>query len=408
MLTIDNIFEKHQSVQNSGFTGDAYKPGLARMLAFDSLLGSPWRQFRSIHVAGTNGKGSVCSILASVLAANGYKTGLYTSPHISDFRERMRIVGQGMISEEYVNAFLAKYEDDLEPLSFFEITTAMAFDWFAAEKVDFAVIETGLGGRLDSTNIIVPELSVITSIGLDHCAILGDTLEKIAFEKAGIFKEFVPAVVASRDKHTAQVFDDVASNVRCPLYFADEVACEADEDFLLKRMDLQGPCQKQNLHTALVALSVLGIPADASAIESTAVRTGFRGRWERLSLNPEVICDIGHNPPALAVNFKALEQSGRSLHIVYGVMADKDVDSIVELMPSDAHYYLCAPETSRSLGVTELAGRLKKLRPELFVSVADSVADAVSMAVRAASMIENSLVYIGGSTFVVSESLKCF
>lgn len=414
MVTIEDLFKKHQSVQNVGFSGDAYKPGLARMVAFDAIVGCPWKKFRSVHVAGTNGKGSVSSMLASALASSGLRTGLYTSPHLKDFRERMRIVGHGMIPEDKVEEFLSVYERQLDPLSFFEITTEMAFWWFASEGVDIAVIETGLGGRLDSTNIITPQLSVITSIGLDHCAILGDTLGKIAFEKAGIFKKSVPAVVASREKETEKVFEKVAESIPCSLVFADQVSVygedgfEVDERAVLARMDLQGPCQAQNLHTALVCLSELGVKADLEAIERTAELTCFRGRWERLCLNPEVICDIGHNPQALEINFARLKQTGRPLFIVYGVMADKDVDSIAAFMPDGARYYLCAPHTERSLDVERLQNRLKALRPALNTVTAPSVEEAVRMAVADAGRTDDSLVYIGGSTFVVSESLKCF
>ena len=273
---LERIYSITPSVQNVGFSGDAYKPGLAGMQAFDSRLGHPWKQYRCIHVAGTNGKGSVASMIAAALAGSA-RVGLYTSPHLVDFRERMKVVTAGgwtMPSKEEVWEFFQSYlcsgsgEPDFQGLSFFEMTTGLAFWWFARQGVDVAVIEAGLGGRLDSTNIITPELAVITSIGLDHCALLGSTRAAIAGEKAGIFKPGVPALVASEDPETAPVFREAAVRVRAPLYFADSVAPEAlaalspdgsvpDEATILSRMDLRGPCQKQNLHTVLVALSIL-------------------------------------------------------------------------------------------------------------------------------------------------------
>ena len=305
---LERIYSITPSVQNVGFSGDAYKPGLAGMQAFDARLGQPWKQYRCIHVAGTNGKGSVASMIAAALAGieaagggsaaggsdagggpdagggstaggpRGLRVGLYTSPHLVDFRERMKVVtagGWAMPSREEVWEFFQTYlcdaagELDTHSLSFFEMTTGLAFWWFARQGVDVAVIEAGLGGRLDSTNIITPELAVITSIGLDHCALLGSTRAEIAAEKAGIFKPGVPALVASEDPETAPVFREAAARVGAPLHFADSVAPETlaamfpdgpalDEAAILSRMDLRGPCQKQNLHTVLVALSLLG------------------------------------------------------------------------------------------------------------------------------------------------------
>ena len=246
---LKDLFSRHPSVQTSGFTAGAYKPGLSGMLRFDAALGHPSRGFRSIHVAGTNGKGSVCSLLASALAARGLCVGLYTSPHLTDFRERIKTVTDGgfeMIPRDEVLRFLQ--EEDLEGLSFFEITTGLAFRHFAQRQVDIAVIETGLGGRLDSTNILTPELSVVTSIGLDHCALLGDTRAKIAAEKAGIFKPGVPALCGQRDEQTAPVFEAHAAAVPCPLFWAEDFDAE------LFPTDLGGPCQDANLRTVLAAL----------------------------------------------------------------------------------------------------------------------------------------------------------
>lgn len=404
-----DLFEKHPTVQKVGFGAGAYKPGLAGMEAFDDALGHPWRKFKTIHVAGTNGKGSVSSMLAAALAATGLRVGLYTSPHLVDFRERIKIISAAerdstpsseMIPKEAVFAFLT--EQNLSGLSFFEITTGMAFWWFAEQKVDIAVIEVGLGGRLDSTNIILPELSVITSIGLDHCAMLGGTRAEIAFEKAGIFKPGVPALVWGWDGQTGPVFESHAAEVPCPLFFAEEFETE---DIGL---DLTGPCQGINLRTVLAALELLGIDADRDALAHTARITGFHGRWENLQAEPEVICDIGHNPAALQLNFERLTALGRPLFIVYGVMADKDLDGIAPLMPAGAEYFLVAPATSRSLPVAALEERLSKLRPDIRACAAPSVADGVKMAVKKASGVPGSLVYIGGSTFVVAEAVELF
>lgn len=404
-----DLFEKHPTVQKDGFVAGAYKPGLAGMEAFDAALGHPWRKFKTIHVAGTNGKGSVSSMLAAALAATGLRVGLYTSPHLIDFRERIKIISAAerdslpnaeMIPKEAVFAFLT--EQNLSGLSFFEITTGMAFWWFAEQKVDIAVIEVGLGGRLDSTNIILPELSVITSIGLDHCAMLGGTRAEIAFEKAGIFKPGVPALVWGWDGQTGPVFESHAAEVPCPLFFAEEFDTEDIE------LDLTGPCQAVNLRTVLAALELLGIDADRDALARTARITGFRGRWERLLPEPETICDIGHNPAALQLNFERLTALGRPLFIVYGVMADKDLDGIAPLMPGGAEYFLVAPATSRSLPVADLEGRLSSLRPDIHACTAPSVADGVKMAVKKASGVPGSLVYIGGSNFVVAEAVELF
>ena len=405
---IEDIFSRHPSVQVSGFGPKSYKAGLEAMRGFDNSLGSPWRKYRIIHVAGTNGKGSVSSMLASCLAASGLSVGLYTSPHLLDFRERIKIVGPKgweMVNKDYVQDFLETRPDEIEHLSFFEITTGLAFKWFADRKVDIAVIEVGLGGRLDSTNIIESELSVVTSIGLDHCALLGSTREQIASEKGGIFKSGAKALVWGHDAQTDPVFEECARITGAHLHYADELINDnALEAIDFDRMDLRGEYQRDNVRTALAALSLLGIKAEAGAIEHTAQRTGLRGRWEILSEHPNVICDIGHNPAALARNFAQLGSSGRPLTIVYGIMADKALDDIATLMPADADYILCAPKGNRALPVRDLHTRLSTLRPELRLQEAPSVADAVQIAI-ANSQIE-SIIYIGGSTFVVSEALS--
>ena len=441
---LEEIFQRFPSVQKTDFA-TAYKPGLAGMEAFCEALGHPERAFKSIHVAGTNGKGSVASLLTSALAGVGLRTGLYTSPHLVDFRERARIVAGDsfdLIPKDYVFDFLTTWEPYFiqQGLSFFEITTGLAFKWFADAGVDAAVIETGLGGRLDSTNVITPELALVTTIGLDHCALLGNTLEAIATEKAGIFKPGVPALVGESNPETDPVFDD-KSWMLCPLTYADKVRPSLwhRRQDILKKMDLQADVQEKNLRTVLAAIDILkqipGFKALAdtegvlAGITGAARRTGFRGRWERLSELPFVICDIGHNPQAVQYNFAQLRryvEEGRcsSLIIVYGIMADKDLDGILPLMPADATYIFTAPQTARALPASDLLKRFTAFQggqPSLRTYAADSVRQAVQMAMQLAQTLSQQtnrsasaskpvppLVFIGGSAFVVAEALPLF
>ena len=405
------LYERHRSVRDAGFKGDAYKPGLEAMASYADFLGHPERRFRCIHVAGTNGKGSVCSMLAAALAAEGFRVGLYTSPHLIDFRERMKIVRRSggrlhstMISRSAVCRFMECFDKD--GLSFFEITTGMAFSWFAEKEVDIAVIETGLGGRLDSTNIITPDLSVISSIGLDHCDLLGNTRDEIAFEKAGIFKPGVPALVWGRDPETSPVFERVAASAGSDLFYAEDYPVPGS--FPVSEMDLGGACIELNLRTVLAALCLLHIPADKKAVTFKAITraaaiTGLRGRWEILRRNPLIICDIGHNPPALKANFEKLAaiRAGRPLLIVYGVMADKAIDDIKPLLPPDAEYYFVEPETPRALPLEALALKLNTFHG---VS-AGKVTQGIKQALARASVLQDPIIYIGGSTFVVSEAI---
>lgn len=409
---ISGIFLRHPSVQTSGFGPRSYKSGIESMAEFDRKLGSPWKEYGCFHVAGTNGKGTVCSMIAASLAAGGKRVGLYTSPHLLDFRERIKIVENGsfrMIPKEDVLEFLEGDETgkrEMESLSFFEITTGMALHWFAARKVDFAVIETGLGGRLDSTNVITPLVSVVTSIGLDHCALLGDTREKIAFEKAGIFKPGAPAVVWGRDTQTTPVFESVSSGTGCPLVFACD--CEpspAEASFSDERL-------RTDCRTASAALRAAGMAVCEDALTRYASITGLQARWERYSMDGfEVICDIGHNPAALEGNFRMLEESRRRVVVVYGIMADKDLRGISELLPKDAQYILCAPQTPRALPVDTLHSQLRSLRPDLETLTATSVKDALRKAAQKCRTIIDGapeakpLIYVGGSTFVVAEAL---
>ncbi len=402
---MEDIFRRFPSVQKDGFTAGAYKPGLDRMLSFDRYLGYPSRQFKSIHIAGTNGKGSVANLVASALQSCGLSAGLFTSPHILDFRERIRV--NGLIPVEYVFKQLSSWmpwivENDL---SFFEITTGLAFKYFADSGVDYAVLETGLGGRLDSTNILEkPQISIVTSIGFDHMALLGDTLPKIAAEKAGIFKEGVPALIGEALPETRPVFE-ARANGFCPLFFAEEMEplyWDRRED-ILSKMDLSAEVQRNNLRTVLSALEILGIRDERilDGIIHAARNMEFHGRWERLQSQPLVIADIGHNAHALRHNFAQLEAMNRPLIIVYGIMADKDLDAIIPLMPRKAKYIFTSPATPRALPAGEIARRFAD--PAVVI---DSVPDAVRKALELAT--PDTIIYIGGSTFVVSEALPLF
>ncbi len=416
---VQDIFRRFPSVQKDGFSAGAYKPGLERMQAFEEVLGHPSRQFRSIHIAGTNGKGSVANMLASALSSCGLKTGLFTSPHLLDFRERMR-TAEGLVSKEYVFDFLTRWMPWIteHELSFFEITTGLAFKWFADSGVDVAVIETGLGGRLDSTNILEkPALTVVTTIGFDHMALLGDTLPKIAGEKAGIFKADVPALVGEWQAETAPVFEAAAAGVgAASLTFADQVqpSLWPWHAEILAAMDLQADVQARNLRTVLAAVDLLrpNLPAlddDAllDGIIHTARNMGFHGRWERLSQHPTVIADIGHNAHALRHNFAQLEaRATHGLIIVYGIMADKDLDAILPLMPRGATYIFTTPDTPRALPAEEILRRFQAYGAEAPAVAIPSVPAAVRRALELAT--PDTIIYIGGSTFVVADALPLF
>ena len=445
---IQGLFCRFPSFQKVG--AGAYKPGIANMEFADQMMGHPHRRYKIVHVAGTNGKGSVSNMLASVLASSGIKTGLYTSPHILDFRERMRVVcddSYELVSKEYVWNFIHQWKDTFDHLdmSFFEITTLMALNWFADQEVDVVVLETGLGGRLDSTNIVTPVLSVITNIGLDHCDMLGDTLSEIAFEKAGIIKPKVPVVVGESHPDIDAVFERKVLYTNLPdpdfmgnrsaimslLTFADKVEpslWEQHED-LLGRMDLQGSYQRKNLRTVLAVLDVISsaslIDVRFSSVEEAIIhaasRTGFRGRWEKISDDPWMICDIGHNEHGLRHNFTQLERMWREgkcsdLIIVYGSVADKDVDSVMHLMPEDAVYVFTQAHGKRALPASAVREKYEAFcresgRKMENVHVEENVADAVALArrlvydMKAVSPEASPLIYIGGSTYVVSEAM---
>ncbi len=445
---IGKLFVRFPSFQKVG--SGAYKPGIGNMEFFDSLSGHPHRQYKIIHVAGTNGKGSVSNMLTSALAACGLKVGLYTSPHIVDFRERMRTVHEvdgvvkvDLVSKGYVWDFISRWQDTFDHLdmSFFEITTSMAMSWFASEKVDAVVLETGLGGRLDSTNIVEPVLSIITNIGLDHCDMLGDTLPEIAFEKAGIIKPKVPVVVGESNPVTDEVFERKVLYTNLPepcfmgsrpsimslLTFADKVepALWDRSEEILAEMDLQGEYQRKNLRTVLAALDVLKSTGKeirhqvrddvGSALIHTAARTDFHGRWEKLSDNPYVICDIGHNEHGLKYNFAQLsrmKEEGKcsDLIIVYGSVADKDVDSVIHLMPEDATYIFTQAHGKRALAAEAVRDKYLNFSRESGrstekVHCAGTVIEAMELAYELASSMDNPLIYVGGSTYVVSEAV---
>jgi len=415
------------------FTRDgaaAIKKDLHNTLRFCRRLGDPQHRFRAVHIAGTNGKGSTAHMLASVLASAGYRTGLYTSPHLVDFRERIRIDGK-MIGEAAVMDFVAEnrpFIEEIEP-SFFEVTVAMAFDYFAKQKVDIAVVEVGLGGRLDSTNIIRPELSVITNIGLDHTNLLGDTLEEIASEKAGIIKRSVPVVVSEKDPAVAQVFVQKAAVLEAPLRFATDerevptvlgveggLRLEVLEKSTQKRthwtVDLSGLYQTKNVLGVLAAVDELRKKdwkiTDEHLREGLAHvkrNTGLGGRWQTLSATPLIICDTGHNADGIRQVVENLRNVPHErLHFLLGAMRDKDLRDILPLLPREAVYYFCRPDMPRALPAAELQAKASAygLHGTAHPSVLEALASAKAQCQK------GELIFVGGSTFVVAEALRDF
>jgi dihydrofolate synthase/folylpolyglutamate synthase len=380
----------------------AFKKDLSNIMLLAEQLGHPERAFKSIHVAGTNGKGSTSHMLAAVFQASGYKVGLYTSPHLKDFRERIKVNG-AMIPKDAVTSFIAKYISFFETnsLSFFEMTVGLAYDYFRSERVDLAVIEVGLGGRLDSTNIIIPELSVITNIGLDHTQLLGETISEIAVEKAGIIKEGVPVVIGESVPDSRFVFEQVAEQKLAPIYFAEEMP------LVMYTSDLKGPYQTRNIRTVAAAISVLRASGwDISqhsiklGLQQVAGSTGLMGRWQLLSSNPRVLCDTAHNREGLSLVLEQLQKEKFSkLHIVLGVVNDKNLDRILDLFPQDATYYFCSPDVPRGLDVGELKNAAARF--SLFGEVYNSVRTALEAAANNAEA--EDLIFIGGSTFTVAE-----
>lgn len=387
----------------------AYKEGLANTLALDEHFGRPHRKYRTIHVGGTNGKGSCSHTLAAILQSAGYRVGLYTSPHLLDFSERIRVNGKP-IAKDYVAAFVEQERSFFEPLhpSFFEVTTALAFSYFADESVDVAVIEVGLGGRLDCTNVIRPDLSVITNISLEHTALLGDTLEKIAGEKAGIIKPETPVVIGETHPETQSVFLARAQALNAPIFFADNPETTEKSESL--EMQLKGPYQKKNARTILVAVNVLkqlGYTLSKENIYEGFAHvcnlTGLMGRWQQLGTNPTIICDIGHNAGGLQDNIRQLKQQQcRMLRIVLGFVDDKDIRPILNALPKDAVYYLTQPSTHRALNSHMLLAlaRCYGLMGREFPSVGDAFLTAKNEAAP------DDFIFVGGSNFVVADFLQ--
>ena len=406
----------------------AYKPDLSNTIAICKALGNPENKFRSVHIAGTNGKGSTSHLLAAVLQEAGYKTGLYTSPHLKDFRERIRINGK-MIPKKNVVDFVAGHQKlfaKVQP-SFFEWTVGLAFDHFAKAKVDIAVIETGLGGRLDSTNVITPLVSVITNISLDHTNLLGKTLKKIAAEKAGIIKREIPVVIGETQNEVKTVFEAKAKKEKAPLRFADEEfrlsgfhhtktipshltgTVKAGKNTLFKnfRCGLPGMYQQKNIRTVLAAIDVLResgfeIPDRAirAGFEKVTALTGLQGRWQVISKKPLTICDTGHNEAGIKEVVAQLKRTPhKKLHIVFGVVNDKDPARVLALLPRKARYYFCRANLPRSMDASELAQKAGK--SGLKGNSYKSVRQALQAAQQAA--LPGDLIFVGGSTFVVAE-----
>ncbi len=399
--TLDWMFAQLPMYQQKGAV--AYKNKLDNIIRFAQILDNPHENFKSIHVAGTNGKGSSSHMLASILQEAGYRVGLYTSPHLKDFRERIKINGE-MVSESFVVDFVATHKPFLESqqLSFFEMTVGMAFHYFSQEKVDIAVIEVGLGGRLDSTNIITPEVSLITNIGLDHKQILGDTLEKIAMEKAGIIKPKIPVVISERQPETETIFGLIAGQIRAQIIFADTLEIPVYES------DLLGSYQKKNIRGVVACLEQLGndfkVSEDAirQGLKKVVANTGILGRWQVLGTSPKVVCDTAHNKEALKLVLQQVgEASYEQLHMVLGFVNDKDVSELMELLPKNAMYYFVRPKVARGMEVKMV--QQMALQNHISGVSYSSVQRGYKAALEQAS--KDDFIFIGGSTFVVAEIL---
>lgn len=397
----------------------AYKPGLETVRLLDDKFCNPHLKYKTIHIAGTNGKGSTAHTLAAILQSAGYRVGLYTSPHLVDFRERIRVNGE-MISHEAVVDFVNRYRAmslDCHP-SFFELTMTMAFEHFANERVDIAVIETGLGGRLDSTNIITPILSIITNISFDHTAFLGNTLESIASEKAGIIKPSIPVVIGEAQGEVRAVFQQKADEQRAPIYFAEDVARfdtiePLQEGLLYKNTpygdiigELMGDCQPKNAATILTALPLLvecGIKVSAQSVKDGFAHvgslTGLMGRWMTLQRNPHVVCDTGHNVGGWQYLSRRLKSIDGTLHMIIGFVSDKDVSHILEMMPKTARYYFTNAQIERAMPVTQLAEIATQCG--LIGEQYHSVEEAYNVALANATPTDT--IFIGGSTFIVAD-----
>ncbi|MBU2938442.1 bifunctional folylpolyglutamate synthase/dihydrofolate synthase [Lacinutrix sp. C3R15] len=398
--TVNWMFTQLPMYQQQG--EKAFKKDLSNTLILAKHLKNSETKFKTIHVAGTNGKGSTSHMLASVLQEAGYTVGLYTSPHLKDFRERIKINGKE-VSKQFVIGFIKRNKAFLQnnSLSFFEMTVGMAFNYFAKQKVDIAIIEVGLGGRLDSTNIITPEVSVITNIGLDHTQFLGNTLQAIAKEKGGIIKKNIPVVIGETQKETKPVFNLLATETSSAIYYADQLI---KERFL---SDLKGSYQEKNIKTVLQTIKVLQSQhwkLSKNNIEKGLLQvvknTGLKGRWQVLQENPKVICDTAHNKEGLTYVMKQLqEEAFNALHIVFGVVNDKDLDSIINILPKNATYYFCKPNIPRGKNAEVLLAYFKD--KNYVGAVYNSVNEAYKQALIHAK--KKDVIYVGGSTFVVAE-----
>lgn len=422
--TIDFLYQQLPMFSRLGAA--AFKKDLTNTIKLCELLANPQKQFKSVHVAGTNGKGSVSHMLAAVFQKNGYKTGLYTSPHLHDFRERIKVNGE-WISEAFVIDFVEKIKASLSEIqpSFFEITVAMAFDYFAQQKVDIAIIETGLGGRLDSTNVIIPELSVITNISEDHMDMLGDTLAKIAGEKAGIIKNNIPVVIGETHNETADVFINKAAEKAAPIVFADQLfevtshqvkddqlfidlADKNDQKTLQQyQLDLPGDYQQQNLKTVVAAVNQLrkndwklDDEAVINALANVKKLTGLHGRWEIIGHKPLIILDVAHNEAGLKQAIRQLQNTPhQNLHIVTGFVKDKDIDKALNVLPRNAQYYFCKADIPRALDAEILLEKAKTF--DLAGNAFSTVQTAFEVAKAQAR--QNDVILVCGSCFIVGE-----
>ena len=395
--TLNYLFSQLPMYQRSGTA--AYKKDIGNIIKACNHLKNPHKKFKSIHIAGTNGKGSTAHMLASVLQEAGFRTGLYTSPHLKDFRERIKINGK-MISKNEVTDFVKKNKIVFEKIkmSFFEYTVAMAFDYFAKSKVDIAIIEAGLGGRLDSTNIIQPEISIITNIGYDHINLLGNTLEKIAKEKAGIIKEKTPIIIGRTQFQTNAIFKDFAKKKNAPIYFSSKktkIKC-----------DLTGHYQSENINTTIKTLNILDWKVNqeniTNGLNNINKNTNFQGRWQTLCKNPLTICDTGHNEDGIKNIVKQIQSlKYNKIHFIFGTVNDKEIDNILKLLPKKPIYYFCEAKIDRAFNSNKLKEKAIKfnLHGEAYYSVSEAYKNAISNSKK------EDLIFIGGSTFVVAEVL---
>ena len=395
--SVEYLFQRLPMYQRSGIA--SYKKDIGNIIKACKILNNPEKKIKTIHIAGTNGKGSTAHMLASILQEAGYKTGLYTSPHLKNFRERIKINGK-TIDKKYIINFIKENQLEFEKInmSFFEFTVAMAFNYFTESKVDIAIIETGLGGRLDSTNIINPELSIITNIGLDHTNLLGNTIEKIAFEKAGIIKKNTPIIIGRKQHKTKEIFKSIAKEKNAKLYYNDN-----PKNIIT---DVKGDYQNENIGTAIKAIEVLNWNISNEqinkGINNILKNTGLEGRWQKLSENPLTICDVGHNEDGIKNILRQIEKTKfNKLHFIFGSVNDKVLTNIFKLLPKKAKYYFCAAKIDRALQTNILKQRAEEFN--LYGDEFSSVNQAYINAKENAS--KDDLIFIGGSTFIVAEVL---